>query len=138
MCEYLKSKSECDCSTKRFYLQKRWRNWRFRLYCKRKSNNDKLMNSVEKVYGKDCIIFYGGWSAAESLRGCAPSPTSSLRKLFESGWLIVDEFRTSSICNVCHYKLEKYRKRDGKLSYARLCCRKWTREKEISKDLNNS
>ncbi len=32
-----------------------------------------------------------------------------------------------------HYKLEKYRKRDGKLSYARLCCRKCGLDKKRSK-----
>ena len=93
------------------------------------------MNKVENMYGKDCTIYYGDWSAAESLRGCAPSPTSSMRKLFNKIFRVVtvDEFRTSSICNVCHYKLEKYRKRDGKLSYARLCCRKCGLDKKRSK-----
>ncbi len=87
------------------------------------------------MYGKDCTIYYGDWSAAESLRGCAPSPTSSMRKLFNKIFRVVtvDEFRTSSICNVCHYKLEKYRKRDGKLSYARLLQEMWTRQKKRSK-----
>ncbi len=52
-------------------------------------------------------------------------------KLFDKKFVVtVDEFRTSSICSVCHYKLEQYRKRDGKLFLRQTLLQEmWTREK---------
>jgi transposase len=43
-----------------------------------------------------------------------------LEKRFEM--ITVDEFKTSKTCNVCLGQLKRYRKKDGKLSYSRLCC----------------
>ena len=45
-----------------------------------------------------------------------------LRKWFRV--IMVDEYRTSKICNKCRGELNSYRKRDGKQSYSRLCCTK--------------
>lgn len=51
--DYLKTKAKTDALTWEFYRQKKWRGWRFRIFGKRKSSEDK--------FGKDCVIllFYG-------------------------------------------------------------------------------
>ena len=55
------------------------------------------------------------------MKGCAPSLGVGMKKLTKKRFQVkeVAEFRTSKLCNGCFCKLEK---RDGKLSYSRLCC----------------
>lgn len=122
--DYLKTKADADVSTREFYLQKKWRGWKFRIFCRRKSSEERMLNRVEKTFGRDCIIFYGNWSRREQLKGCDPSPVVGMKKLMSKRFRVVevDEYKTSVTCNVCLERLSKYRKRDGKLSYSRLCC----------------
>ena len=122
--DYLKAKARADAATRCFYLQRLWRNWRFRIFCKRKSSEDVLLNRTMRTFGEECVIFYGNWSGRNQLGGCKPSPTTAVRKLFEKKFCVVevDEYKTSATCNLCQSRLCKYRKKNGKLSHARLCC----------------
>ena len=53
--EYLK----CKAQEREFYVLKKWRNWKFRLYSQRKSSQIRIAD----VYGANCTIYYGGdWS----------------------------------------------------------------------------
>ncbi len=119
--EYLKAKAVTDAQTSKFYLKKKWRGWKFRLFCRRKSSEDRR---VEQKFGRDSVIIYGDWSRKDQMRGCDPSPTIRVKKLISKRFEIVEvnEYKTSIICSTCHERLSRYRRRDGTLSYSRLCC----------------
>ena len=101
-----------DQCTQAYYRQEKWRSWKFRIYCHRNSSEDKLFNAMEKAYGADCTIFYGNWSRREQMPGCNPSPTTGIRKRLGRRFhvVVVDEFRSSKVCNECHQELCTYNK----------------------------
>ena len=122
--EYLVAKSKADKLTESFYRQEKWRNWKFRIHCHRRSSEDKFCNRMAETYGRDCTVYFGDWSASTQQKGCAPSPTVGIRRLLSKRFKVinVDEFRTSRICNACQGDLKKYRNKKGRLSYSRLHC----------------
>ena len=122
--EYLLTKRDVDAETVPFYLQERWRAWKFRLYCKRRSSEDRLIEKLKKTFGPDCKLYYGDWSSKYQQRGCTPMPNKGLRLKLKKRFILqeVDEFRTSKICNGCLGELRRYTKRGGQLSYSRLFC----------------
>ena len=122
--EYLMAKVRVDRLTRDFYRESRWRNWKFRMFCNRRSSEDRLLNRIAETYGDTCKIYYGNWSRNDQMPGCHPSPNKGIRTLLAKRFEIVevDEFRTSVVCNTCTNRLERYRNRRGRLSHSRLCC----------------
>lgn len=122
--QYLLTKSRIDAETREFYLQEKWRSWRFRIFCNKRSSEDRLCNTISKTFGSASIIHYGNWSTSTQLRGCAPTPNKTMRLILQRKFHVhdVDEFRTSKICSTCMEELRRYKKRGGRLSYSRLFC----------------
>ena len=108
--EYLKCKAGCDKRTEEFYMLKKWRNWKFRLYTHRKSSENRLINRIANFYGPDCTLLYGDWSRTDQMKGCASSSVKGMWTLLSKHFKVktVDEFRTSKTCNVCHELLSRY------------------------------
>ena len=77
---YLEKKCSVDDKTRRFYYMKRWRNWKFRLFSKRKKMESELYSGIETKFGKDCILYYGDWSSSHFFKGIQPTPSIGLRK----------------------------------------------------------
>ena len=107
-----------------FYTAHRWRNWKFRLYSKKKKSEDKLCNRITKKYGERCRIYYGNWSRSTQMKGRAPTPNLRMKYILQRRFSVevTDEFRTSRTCNSCLNLLRSYRKKPGRLSYSRLFC----------------
>ncbi|KAJ2091701.1 hypothetical protein IW138_001684 [Coemansia sp. RSA 986] len=79
------------------------RQLRLASYLNGKHTDDLLCNKLRQVFGKDVVLIIGNWSAPMS---CYHEPTKGvgmLRMLRDHGFqvLLVDEFRTSSICPYC-------------------------------------
>ena len=121
--EYLITKREVDILTNPFYLQERWRAWKFRLYCKCRSSENRFFNRLEKTFGPDCKLYYGDWSSSFQQKGCTPVPNKGIRLRSRRG--LTHKFRTSKTYNGCLMELRRYAKRGGggqRLSYSRLFC----------------
>ncbi len=121
---YLSECASCEKVMNDFYGKEKWRGWKFRIYCKTRSSRDKLMNKMEKTYGKDCTIHYGDLSRRSQMKGCDPTPNGSLKEAIAKRFEVkdVDEFRTSKTCNACGFDLKSYKKKNGKRSHSRLLC----------------
>ena len=52
---FLHAKRDCDEKTGPFYTAKKWRNWKFRIFCRRKKSEDLFLERVSGVYGPDCM-----------------------------------------------------------------------------------
>ena len=122
--EYLKARVEVGKRLESFYRQRKWRAFKFRMYCNRKSSEQRLLNKIAEKYGEDCEIMYGNWSRKTQMRGCQPTPNTTLKSMLSKRFRVteVDEFKTSRTCNFCMGTLKSYRTRSGKLSRSRLCC----------------
>ena len=88
--EYLLEKAHVDALTRDFYREEKWRSWKFRLFCNRKSSEDRFLDRVERFYGRDCTLYYGDWLRSNQMRGCAPSPTVGMRKILSKKFGIID------------------------------------------------
>lgn len=74
--EYLKARVEVGKHLGDFYRQQRWRGFKFRMYCHRKSSEQRLLNRIADKYGDDCEIKFGNWSRKTQMKGCQPTPNA--------------------------------------------------------------
>ena len=132
---YIAAKRACDEQMRSFYRQPKWRRWKFRIFCRRKTSEARFLHIVADTYGPDCTVYLGDWCRRDQMKGCAPSPTVGLKKMLRRKFKVykVDEYKTSRICNRCKSELSTYKKRDGKNSYSRLCCHGCRSNNKLSK-----
>lgn len=80
-----------------------------------KSESKMIKNFIIKFGNpKDLIIAFGDYSKGENMRGKEPAICKRFRRLFRNAGIIIyliDEFRTSKLCNECHEELEKFMER---------------------------
>ena len=107
-----------------FYQQRKWRSWRFLIFCNKRSSEDRLCNAIGKAFGSSSILHYGNWSSSIQLKSCALTLNKHMRPILHRRFQIheVDEFRTSKICSTCMGELRRYKKREGRMSHSRLFC----------------
>ena len=79
-CNTYSSEKRVDSETNSFYLLEKWRNWKFRIYCNKKSSEDRLCNRIGNTFGHNCELFY---SRKTLTRGCPPSPNAGMRLLLK-------------------------------------------------------
>lgn len=60
--DYLLAAVSAEGRLNAFYRQEKWRGWKFRMFCLKKSSLDKLLDRISDAYGRDCCIYYGDWS----------------------------------------------------------------------------
>lgn len=67
-------------------------------FINKKRHEDKILNQIEKQFGKNIIIIYGGWKDSGKLKFIS-TPTSGLKKKLSERFqlVMIDEFRTSKI-----------------------------------------
>lgn len=117
------AKSRVDAETRSFYLEEKWRSWRFRIYYRRKGSEDKLLNRMEETFGPSGVLFCGDWLSNKQQKGCTPSPNVGMRLLLKKkvlvarGWWIQD----LRVQHVYEWP-KKFRKRNGRPSYSKLSC----------------
>ncbi len=59
---YLVQKQRTDKLTSFFY---KWRGWKLRNFCYRRSSKDKLVNRIRNMYGPLCKVYFGDWSSRQ-------------------------------------------------------------------------
>ena len=82
---------------------------KWRIWINRRRSENQFLNRIEDVYGhpENVLIYYGNWSQSQQMKYLMPSQGVSLKRLV-SKWfetVIVDEYRTSKMCNQCHQEL---------------------------------
>lgn len=99
--ECLKQKHDNLEELQNFYENPLFRNIKLRRYCRTKSSEDRMLNEIEKQYGKDILIGLGDWSLKTShqMKGCIPTPNKGIVKILKKRFQVVgvDEFRTSKL-----------------------------------------
>ncbi len=63
--EYLVAKARIEKKMNSFYHQEKWRGFKFRIFCHRRSSEHKLLNRIACKYGDNCmricIVKFGNW-----------------------------------------------------------------------------
>ena len=110
--EYIKEKLILNKKLKDFYESELIRKMKWRSFICKRQSEDKLLNTIEKKYGKseDLLISYGNWNNSKQMKHIMPTLGIGMRKLLEKKFTCVlfDEFRTSKLCCKCHNELENY------------------------------
>lgn len=74
---------------------------------KKKKHKKKVNKDLAK---ENLVLALGDWSENKQMRGCEPSKTKGLRKIFARhnlNFFLIDEFKTSSRCSNCGGVLDK-------------------------------
>ncbi len=98
---YLQRKQEMITPLQNFYQNILWRKLALRRFIRTQSSQQKMLNEIERCYGKNLLLGLGNWSNNQTgqMKGCLPSPHRGLGKLLTQRFLVleVDEFRTSKL-----------------------------------------
>jgi hypothetical protein len=150
--QYLQLKLKKDNELQMVYGHPMFRQFKFLVYCKQKSSEDKIIHKIKSELCKSSkpknenrttalneeqienarkatnqlVIGYGNWGANPNLRRNAPTPGIGLRRRFEKHFqvVIVNEYMTSQKCPCCkEEKSLKKHKMNGNEIHHLLCCK---------------
>lgn len=122
------NKNSINKKLEKFYHKPLFRNIKFRVYCRTKQEEANLLNRIQTFYTKrltkrqikrgikkedqkKLLIAYGNWSRTTQMKGFFPTPCKGIRDLVASKFkmVIVDEFKTSCICNKTETEMKKWK-----------------------------
>lgn len=84
-------------------------------YINKQRHEEKLLNELESIYGKDAVFIIGDWSNRERIKRIS-SPCIGMRRLLSKRFKVylIDEYKTSKIY---HKTREVLQKLSIKMSY---------------------
>ena len=107
--EYLAKKVEVDNANEGLYEDPWFRKLKWRRYINTQCSEDKLLNEIEKTFGKNIVLAYGDYDSKNyHLPGVPSAMGSGLRKKINKRFplFLVNEFRTSKLCQRCEKPIE--------------------------------
>lgn len=111
--EYIQAETLYDQRIGGFYQQPVWRKMKWRIWINRRRSEDQFLNRIERTFGSpdEILICYGDWSSPKQMKYLMPSQGVGLRRLIEKKYDVVmmNEFRTSKLCNQCHNELDHHK-----------------------------
>lgn len=131
--EYIKNKTILNTQVKDFYELIKFRKFRLRVWVYSRKSEDRFINRISETYNEngknnndnkdDLLLVYGNWGENRQMKHLHPSKTKGLRKLIKKKYEVVlmDEFRTSKLCSICHNELDNCRMKKGKLHRLLIC-----------------
>ena len=118
--KYLRMKNAINYCLYSEYVNGCYRKYRWKRYMNCQRSEDKMLNRFENKFGdsrKTTIIMGDYDNKGIHMKGKEPAITKRFRKLFRKrGYKVylINEFRTSMLCNKCHEKVETFQKRESK------------------------
>lgn len=116
---YCISKNKVNSVLFEHYQQKLFRKLKFNRYTNTQKSEHKMITNFENKYGKpnECIIVIGDYDKTEHRKGKEPTICRRIKKIFRQyGYdvYLINEFRTSKLCNHCEEECEKFLMRPSK------------------------
>ena len=117
--DYLYCKNKINYNLFEFYNQEYHRKFKLNRYINTQKSESKMINNFKRIYGDDCNVIFGDYDkGSNNMKGKEPVICKKFRRLFKNNGYnvyLINEFRTSKICNNCHNdELEKFIKRKSK------------------------
>ena len=122
-CNYEKFKTYCIEKNKinntlyAHYDQSFFRKFKLNAYTNTKKSESKMIKNFENKFGKpDKVVFVMGDydSGSYHMKGVEPVICKKFRRIFKNAkykTFLINEFRTSKLCNCCNGELEYFKKR---------------------------
>ena len=149
--EYIINKLSVNNKLYDYYEDGRYRKYQWFRYINTQRSERRMINKFKERYGApgEVIIGIGDWSNDKPMKNKEPTKGKSIRRLFKrSGYelYLVDEYKTSKICNSCEKETENflYRedprewKKSKKLIHSLLRCKTSTCNKLWNRDTNGA
>jgi hypothetical protein len=97
--KYIKKKVQIDEKINKVYEDTYFRKLKWYAYLNKRRHEDKLLNLIERKYGKDITIIIGDWNEANRIKFISTPNMHLKRKLNERfNVYLLDEFNTSKLC----------------------------------------
>ena len=134
--DYCKKKNEINRILFEHYKEYIFRKLKLNRFINTQKSENKMLKNFEKKFGspKNVIIVIGDFDKKEGFKGKEPTICKRFRRLFRNfGYevYLINEFRTSKLCNVCEHECENFLERKSKkphnkdeltLCWGLLCC----------------
>lgn len=118
--EYINEKNKLNNLVYDHYEQPLFRKLKFNRFINTQKSESKMVNNFENKFGspKDTLVVMGDYDKGNShMKGVEPTICKKFRRLFKNkGYktYLINEFRTSKICNSCGGELEKFQYNESK------------------------
>jgi len=116
---YCKKKNEVNRLLFLHYQEEIFRKLKFNRYTNTQKSESKMIKNFSNKFGKpdDCIVVLGDYDKGEhNMKGKEPIINRRIRKIFRNnGYKVymINEFRTSKLCNVCECCCSPFLKRES-------------------------
>jgi len=134
--DYLKIKNKINRCLFEQYQKKIYRKLKWNRFINTQKSESKMLKNFDKRYGSPKLtnVIIGDYDKPNNPRGKEPCITKRLRKLlklFGYNVYLINEYKTSKLCNKCHCEVENFLKRPSKkpkahdkniLIWGLICC----------------
>jgi hypothetical protein len=116
---YYIEKNKLNSKLYQHYEQKLFRKLKLNRFINTQKSESKMVKNFKNKFGEttDTIIVLGDYDKGDyNMRGKEPTILKKIRRIFKNGCYktyLINEFRTSKLCNCCNNKLEKFLERDS-------------------------
>ena len=112
--KYLKEKNKLNNLLFEHYEQMYFRKFKLNRYINSQKSESKMINNFGKKFGskEDVIFVMGDYDKCNNhMKGVEPVINKKFRRIFRNAGyqtFLINEFKTSKLCNCCHNELEKF------------------------------
>jgi hypothetical protein len=112
--EYLIEKNKINNKLFNHYQQKFFRKFKLNSYTNAQKSESKLISNFSNKYGKpeNTLFVVGDYDTGNSnIKGVEPIIGKKIRRIFKNAGYesyLINEYRTSKLCNCCHKELDKF------------------------------
>jgi hypothetical protein len=116
--KYIKVKNKINYLLIDHYSTYIHRKLKFNRYVNTQKSESKMIANFRNKYGdpKDVIVIMGDYDKEKNMKGKEPTICKKLRKIFRKekyNLYLINEFRTSKLCNKCSNENENFLRRDS-------------------------
>lgn len=112
--KYIKAKNRLNDKVSKFYENEIHRKLKHQSFINRRKSEQKFINRFVEKFGtpENTIIGIGDWEQAKHMKYKEPVKGKGYRTMFRKAGFkvfLIDEHKSSCMCNTCEHRLEKFR-----------------------------
>jgi len=114
--EYIIQKNKINNLLFKQYEKEIYRKFKLNRYINTQKSESKMIKNFSNKFGsqKDVIFIMGDYDKGDTMKGVEPVICRKFRKIFKNAGYetyLINEFRTSKLCNCCHQEIEPFLER---------------------------
>ena len=112
--KYILEKNKINKTLYEHYQQEFFRKFKLNIFINTQKSEAKMIENFKNKFGepdKVIIVFGDHDKGSHNMKGLEPSICKKFRRIFKNAGykvFLINEFRTSKLCNCCHQELDKF------------------------------